>query len=64
MIFNITKTVKCRICGKKGKTTSKASVVRSQLNNNIITMWQHDGSKAGWECNDGFGCKKLIKTKL
>ncbi len=58
MKFNLTKTVKCRICGKKSKTTSKACVVRSQLNSNIITMYKHDGSKAGWECSDGQGCRK------
>jgi hypothetical protein len=53
------KIVRCRLCGKKGKTTSKACVVRSQIYKDIV-MWKHDGSNGGWECADGHGCKKSV----
>lgn len=55
------KRVKCKCCGKRGKTGSKAAYVRTKWGGEILMKRDSQGN---WECSNGYGCdrKKLTKS--
>ena len=59
-MFPNTRTVKCKTCGTKRKTSSKAFFCWHPFKSRVVLMRKTDGK---WECSEGWGCKKVENDK-